>query len=102
LPALDGSWSVRLMDGGFHVAHIHPRGVISSACYLVAPASGRTEEGYLEVGGPPPELQLDLGPVASFAPVPGRMILFPSTMYHGTRSFPQGERLTAAFDVTVA
>jgi hypothetical protein len=97
-PQFAGSWSVRLTDGGFHVAHIHPRGVISSACYLVVPPIG-DEEGHLEIGGPPPELGLPLAPLASFAPLPGRMILFPSTLFHGTRPFPTGERLTAAFDV---
>jgi hypothetical protein len=97
-PEFAGSWSVRLTDGGFHVAHIHPRGVLSSACYLrVPPISG--DQGHLEIGGAPPELGLPLAPLASFAPQPGRMILFPSTLYHGTRPFPIGERLTAAFDV---
>jgi Tfp pilus assembly protein PilF len=100
-PQFAGSWSVRLTDGGFHVAHIHPRGVISSACYLVVPPIGG-EEGHLEIGGPPPELGLPLAPLASFAPLPGRMILFPSTLFHGTRPFPTGERLTAAFDVVPA
>jgi Tfp pilus assembly protein PilF len=101
-PKLDGSWSVRLTDGGFHVAHIHPHGVISSACYFVVPDAGEEGEGYLEVGGAPPELGLELGPLQSFAPAPGRIVLFPSTMYHSTRPFRAGERLTAAFDVVMA
>ena len=89
---------MRLTDGGFHVAHIHPRGVVSSACYLVVPRID-ADEGKLEVGGAPPELGLSLPALSSFAPRPGRMILFPSTLYHGTRPFRVGERLTAAFDV---
>ncbi|HYD23379.1 MAG TPA: putative 2OG-Fe(II) oxygenase [Croceibacterium sp.] len=32
-------------------------------------------------------------------PRPGRLVLFPSAMWHGTRPFPAGERLTVAFDV---
>ena len=31
--------------------------------------------------------------------MPGRLALFPSTMWHGTVPFADGERLTIAFDV---
>jgi hypothetical protein len=34
-------------------------------------------------------------------PKPGRLALFPSTMWHGTRKFPAGERMTVAFDVAM-
>jgi hypothetical protein len=34
-------------------------------------------------------------------PRPGLLALFPSTLFHGTRPFRAGERLTAAFDVAV-
>lgn len=98
-PLFAGSWSVRLTDGGFHVAHIHPQGLLSSACYLSVPDSGAAGDGWLEIGGAPPELDLDLEPLQTCAPVPGRLVLFPSTMFHGTRPFAAGERLTAAFDI---
>lgn len=94
----DGSWSVRLTDGGFHVAHIHPNGVLSSACYLVVP-DAPPQDGWLEIGGPPDALGLALKPLQLVEPHPGRLALFPSTLYHGTRPFTAGERLTAAFDV---
>ena len=42
---------------------------------------------------------LDLPPIRLIEPRPGRLVLFPSTMWHGTRPFAQGERLTVAFDV---
>ncbi|MBK9588986.1 MAG: hypothetical protein IPO50_10640 [Sphingomonadales bacterium] len=32
-------------------------------------------------------------------PKPGRLVMFPSTMWHGTVPFDAGERLTVAFDV---
>jgi len=32
-------------------------------------------------------------------PKPGRLALFPSWMWHGTRPFAEGERITVAFDV---
>lgn len=98
-----GSWSVRLTDGGFHVAHIHPEGQLSSACYIVLPdgLDDPSMPGWLEVGGPPSELCLDLKPLHLIRPQPGRLALFPSTMFHGTRPFPAGERMTVAFDVVL-
>lgn len=98
-PRLAGSWSVRLTDGGFHISHIHPQGILSSACYFVVPEPQAPQEGFLEVGGPPHGLDIPLSPLAVIEPKPGVMTLFPSYMFHGTRSFASGERLTAAFDV---
>lgn len=98
-PRLGGSWSVRLTGGGFHVAHIHSLGILSSACYLAVPASDAAKSGWLEIGRPPAALSLPLEPMAEIEPAPGRIALFPSTLYHGTRAFAEGERLTAAFDV---
>lgn len=103
--AFGGSWSVRLADDGFHVAHVHPGGVISSACYIALPeklGGDDAQEGWLEVGRPPPELNVDLPPLATVEPRPGRLVLFPSYVFHGTRPFSAGERLSVAFDVVVA
>jgi tetratricopeptide (TPR) repeat protein len=103
--AFGGSWSVRLAGEGFHVAHVHPGGVISSACYIALPerlGEGDSQEGWLEVGRPPPELKVDLPPLATMEPRPGRLVLFPSYVFHGTRPFRAGERLSVAFDVVVA
>lgn len=100
--AIGGSWSVRLTDGGFHVNHVHPEGVLSSACYIALPPSigcADSREGWLELGRPPRELELPLEPLVTIEPKVGRLALFPSYMFHGTRRFDQGERLTVAFDV---
>ncbi len=35
----NGSWSVRLRTSGFHANHVHPRGWLSSACYLELPGA---------------------------------------------------------------
>jgi predicted Zn-dependent protease len=97
-----GSWSVRLAGSGFHVSHVHPGGVLSSACYISLPerlGDGDPKEGWLEVGRPPPELKVDLPPIATVEPRPGRLVLFPSYVFHGTRPFRAGERLSVAFDV---
>jgi uncharacterized protein (TIGR02466 family) len=102
LSRFSGSWSVRLTEGGFHISHIHPHGVLSSAYYVSLPPeieNGNDKAGWLEVGGAPPELNSGLKPHYCFKPKPGFMILFPSYLYHGTRPFNVGERLTIAFDI---
>ena len=95
-----GSWSVRLTDAGFHVNHVHPAGWLSSALYVALPDSlGEGEQGWLKLGEPQAELGLDLAPFRTVEPKPGRLVLFPSTMWHGTIPFDAGERMTVAFDV---
>lgn len=94
-----GSWSVRLAGGGHHSNHFHPEGWLSSAFYVALPDEARAQEGWLELGGLRGELGLDLPPIRLIEPKPGRLVLFPSTMWHGTVPFASGERLTAAFDV---
>jgi Tfp pilus assembly protein PilF len=99
----EGSWSVRLSGSGFHACHTHPLGWISSAFYVALPDPARLgpePSGWLELGTPPPELGLSLAPYVRIAPKPGRLALFPSTMWHGTCPFDDGERLTIAFDVS--
>ncbi|MCK0129091.1 tetratricopeptide repeat protein [Erythrobacter sp. F6033] len=99
----DGSWSVRLTGGGdFHTSHIHPKGIVSSALYLITPddcADESSRNGWLEIGRPPPDLGLDLEPVKAIQPKSGHLALFPSTLYHGTTPFAASERMTVAFDV---
>ncbi|MBB4613781.1 2OG-Fe(II) oxygenase family protein [Novosphingobium taihuense] len=97
-----GSWSVRLRPGGFHAMHTHPMGWISSALYVTVPEGadlGPEPAGHLQFGSPPPELNLQLNPYGAIEPKPGRLALFPSTMWHGTVPFADGERMTIAFDV---
>ena len=97
-----GSWSVRLTGGGCHANHIHPAGWFSSAFYVALPDEaerGAPPAGWLTLGEPEAELGIDLAPFRSVEPKPGRLVLFPSTMWHGTRPFEAGERMTVAFDV---
>ncbi len=98
-----GSWSVRLQGGGFHANHVHPAGWISSALYVALPPDlGQGEAGFLTLGDArSPTLQVDTPPFRTVEPKPGRLALFPSYMWHGTRPFGEGERLTVAFDVAV-
>lgn len=95
-----GAWSVRLTAGGKHANHVHPMGWLSSALYIVLPPDvGQDEAGWLTLGEPQAQLELDLPPRRMVEPTPGRLALFPSWMWHGTRPFGEGERLTVAFDV---
>lgn len=95
-----GSWSVRLAGGGHHSAHTHPMGWASSALYIAVPQDmGDDHAGDLAIGMPPPELGLRLEPTSYFKPKVGRLVLFPSTSWHGTVPFEGEERLTVAFDV---
>ncbi|HEV2748603.1 MAG TPA: putative 2OG-Fe(II) oxygenase [Allosphingosinicella sp.] len=97
-----GSWSVRLLAAGHHANHIHPMGWFSSALYVALPMqeeSGPPPAGWLTLGQPQAELGVPLDPFRLIEPKPGRLVLFPSTMWHGTMPIVGGERMTVAFDV---
>ncbi|MGH6616204.1 putative 2OG-Fe(II) oxygenase [Sphingomonas sp.] len=97
-----GAWSVRLAGAGHHANHVHPAGWLSSALYVALPdeaGRGGGDAGWLALGQPQEALGLDLLPQRMVEPRPGRLVLFPSWMWHGTRRFAKGERLTVAFDV---
>lgn len=94
-----GSWSVRLKGQGHHSNHVHPMGWISSALYVALPEAMPDQAGWLTLGQLPEQLDLALAPTQMIEPVPARLVLFPSWLWHGTRPFPEGERLTVAFDV---
>lgn len=104
--AIAGAWSVKLRPEGFHVDHIHPMGWLSSACYLELPAglgSGATREGWIKFGEPGTPTQPRLEAEHYVQPAPGRLVLFPSYMWHGTVPFSGADtRLTCAFDVVPA
>jgi tetratricopeptide (TPR) repeat protein len=101
---LAGSWSVRLRGGGRHANHVHPQGWISSALYIALPErklGEPSDSGCLVLGEPQAEMGVDLPPHTRIEPTVGRLVLFPSWMWHGTRPFAEGERLTVAFDVAL-
>ncbi len=96
-----GSWSVRLRSEGHHISHIHQAGWLSSAVYIDLPSevSGSRSAGALAFGVPEALLGLDLPPRRIIAPVPGKLVLFPSYFWHGTLPFTSAQpRLTVAFD----
>ena len=95
-----GSWSSRLRDCGYHVNHIHPAGWISSCYYVGVPEAVKDEtakQGWIKFGEP--GFETGMGFRRAIQPRPGRLVLFPSYMWHGTIPFHDASpRTTIAFD----
>lgn len=100
---LSGAWSVRLARGDYHRDHIHSEGWLSSAFYVETPdaaLAGPRREGWLRFGQPAFQTDPELKADHHVRPQPGRLVLFPSYMWHGTEPFHTDERrLTIAFDL---
>ena len=101
-----GSWSARLSDCGFHTNHVHPFGWISSCYYVALPDAVEDEtgkQGWIKFGEPSFALGFSEPIRRIIKPVPGRLVLFPSYMWHGTIPFrSQQTRTTIAFDAIPA
>jgi tetratricopeptide (TPR) repeat protein len=99
---IEGSWSVRLARQGYNVPHTHAMGWLSTAFYVALPRPeqmGAAPAGHIAFGQPPAELNLPLEPYCTITPTPGRLAIFPSTLWHSTVPFDDGERLVIAFDI---
>lgn len=100
---LSSAWSSRLHDGGYHMSHFHPKGWISSAYYVEVPdvvEDAREREGWLKFGEPPFETELSRKIHYAVQPKAGRLVLFPSYMWHGTTPFHSSKpRTSVCFDV---
>lgn len=99
---LTGCWSVRLRRGGYHVNHVHSEGWISSAYYVELPPEVSDEavkSGWIKFGEPRFEVP-GAEPEKLVQPSIGRLVLFPSYMWHGTTPITGDDpRMTIAFDV---
>ncbi len=97
-----GAWSVRLRQGGYHVNHIHPDGWLSSAYYVQTPPEVNdpsARSGWLKFGEFCFPVE-GLGVERCVQPRAGRLVLFPSYMWHGTIPIQGSDpRITVAFDV---
>jgi len=98
--AFAGSWSSRLRTQGFHANHIHSKGWISSSYYVAVPDAVRdpaAQQGWIKFGEP--SFTMPGSVRRAIQPVPGRLILFPSYIWHGTIPFHAANaRTTVAFD----
>jgi uncharacterized protein (TIGR02466 family) len=101
-----GSWSSRLRDNGFHANHFHPEGWISSCYYVSVPEvvkDGTAKQGWIKFGEPALDVVLKHPIRRAIQPAAGRLVLFPSYMWHGTVPFhDKMARTTIAFDVVPA
>ncbi len=101
-----GSWSARLSDCGFHTNHVHPFGWISSCYYVALPDAVEDDagkQGWIKFGEPSFALGFADPVRRAIKPAPGRLVLFPSYMWHGTIPFrSQQTRTTIAFDAVPA
>jgi predicted Zn-dependent protease len=97
-----GAWSVQLHQAGFHVNHLHPEGWISSAYYVDVPPEVQDTEaksGWLKFGEPRFPVPGAV-PERFVQPAAGRLVLFPSYMWHGTNPIRGTQtRTSIAFDV---
>ena len=100
--SISGAWSVRLSSGGYHVDHVHQRGWLSSAFYVAVPPVMQPEAaraGWLRFGRPGVATKAEVPADHHVRPEPGKLVLFPSYMWHGVEPFSSdGPRLTVAFD----
>jgi hypothetical protein len=100
-----GSWSVALKQSGYHNHHVHPMGWLSSVCYISLPKiSDDNNQGYLQVGVPNlANAGLGLTPLKEVKPTLGKLVLFPSMLWHGTVPFEEDNmRLSIACDIVYA
>jgi Flp pilus assembly protein TadD len=97
-----GAWSVLLKRNGFHVNHVHPEGMLSSAYYVEVPPETQDQtlrSGWIKFGEPRYPMP-GLGAERQVQPRPGRLVLFPSYMWHGTNPiYGEQPRLCIAFDM---
>jgi hypothetical protein len=89
---LVGCWSVNLHSGGYHVNHVVP----------VEAQDAVAQQGWLKFGEPRYPCP-GLAAERLVQPQAGRLVLFPSYLWHGTTAIHgQEPRLTIAFDAVSA
>jgi uncharacterized protein (TIGR02466 family) len=101
-------WGVLLEADGFQKPHLHPDAWLSGVYYAAVPETAASalvsRAGQLELGRPDPELGFERERPSYFvAPKPGRLVIFPSWLYHST--IPHGcagARVSIAFDCVIS
>lgn len=98
-----GAWSVLLRTSGYHRNHYHSAGWFSGPYYIDVPEAAGDEElrqGWIQFGAPSFECIEPLPADYLLKPEPGRMIRFPSYMWHGTTPFDSDEtRMVVSVDL---
>ncbi|MEQ9573974.1 MAG: putative 2OG-Fe(II) oxygenase [Rhodospirillales bacterium] len=100
-----GAWSTILHGAGYDASHIHNEGWLSGVYYVKVPdlpdEVWQTGEGCLQIGGPPDAyISARNRPRFMVRPEPGKLVLFPSYVWHGVQPFTREDiRHSIAFDV---
>ena len=103
---VESSWSILLKANGHHKPHVHSKGWLSCVYYLDVPneivKSSNTSDksGWLALGRPGVDVTYAAEPDLYLAPAVGKMIVFPSYIWHETVPFQSAQpRITVAFDL---
>jgi uncharacterized protein (TIGR02466 family) len=100
------AWAVIYGAAGRQNPHRHPRGWLSGVYYVAAPPpEGDAYRGSLLLGALDARYGIASAPwgTKKIAPVPGRLVLFPSYVPHATEETGvEGARISVAFDVVPA
>ena len=100
-PMMHASWAILGTAGTFHRAHVHTKGWYSGTVYAEVPRSisAEADAGHLVLGEPPFQTKDKLPPLTTIEPKTGKMVLFPSYLWHSTRPYSgKGRRQVVAFD----
>ncbi len=99
------SWATWVKGDGFIDKHIHEESWISGAYYCRVPEiteQTTTKKGYFEYGCIPNDIEITIEKERGYIkPVEGKLIIFPSYLYHQTIPHEsQEDRISIAFDLT--
>lgn len=97
-------WATVMRSQGHQSAHIHPTSWLSGVYYVTVPdlvkRGDNAHKGWIEFGRPPEHYPIKVDPDVTFIePVEGKLILFPSYLYHRTVPYEDDAmRISIAFD----
>lgn len=97
-------WATVMRAQGHQSAHIHPTSWLSGVYYPRVPdlvkRSNNAHKGWIELGRPPEHYPITREPEVTFIePLEGKLILFPSYLYHRTVPYDDDAlRISIAFD----
>ncbi len=97
-------WGTVYGAQGHQSAHIHPTSWLSGVYYVTVPdfvhRGDNGHKGWIEFGRPPEHYPITVDPDVTFIqPVEGKLVLFPSYLYHRTVPYEENAlRISIAFD----
>tara|TARA_E500000331_G_scaffold347801_1_gene388488 strand:- start:872 stop:1699 length:828 start_codon:yes stop_codon:yes gene_type:complete len=93
-------WHIKLKEQGYHNFHIHQSGWLSGVIYLKVVPPLNKNEGAIKFSIAGPNITDSSLPEIIHNPEIGDMILFPSSLYHGTIPFSTDtDRIVVSFDL---